>query len=215
MMTLRDNPVTSWSALMPPRPKEIASEAAHNLLVFSLRCGHMASNRILATGSATVATRRRQAESGVGRWLTVPIPTLSFCEYLRIRDTAIPRILEGLRLIDLFSEKSAVLGNIAQAARPLLPEFRRYLLVGGFPETALLPDVAMAQQILREDVVERVLRKDLVALFNVRSLREFEQLFIYLCLHTGRIFAVKTSRQPLELPSRPSRTTWKFSSRLT
>ena len=86
----------------------------------------------------------------------------------------------------------AVFGGISQAARPLLPEFRRYLLVGGFPETAQQASVEIAQQILREDVVERVLRRDLVALYAVRSVREFEQLFIYLCLHTGGIFAVKT-----------------------
>jgi len=84
------------------------------------------------------------------------------------------------------------LGGIAHAARPLLPEFRRYLLVGGFPETARQPNVAVAQQILREDVVDRVLRKDLVALYDVRSVRAFEQLFVYLCLRTGGIFAVNT-----------------------
>jgi len=153
---------------------------------------HHPDYRILATGSAAVATRRPQSESGVGRWIVVPIPTLSFYEYLRIRDVEIPTQLEELKLQDLFGSGKGGLGGVAQAARPLLPEFRRYLLVGGFPETARLPDVGKAQQILREDVVERVLRKDLVGLYAVRSVREFEQLFIYLCLHTGKVFAVQT-----------------------
>lgn len=153
---------------------------------------HHPEYRILATGSAAVTTRRKQAESGVGRWITVPIPTLSFYEYLRIRGVEIPSPLEELRLPELFTAKHELFGAIAHASRALLPEFRRYLLVGGFPETARLPDVAAAQQILREDVVERVLRKDLVALYEVRSVRAFEQLFIYLCLHTGGILGVKT-----------------------
>ncbi len=153
---------------------------------------HHPEYRILATGSAAVATKRKQAESGVGRWITVPIPTLSFYEYLRIREVGIPKLLDELKLQDLFTSAPSVFGGISQAARPLLPEFRRYLLVGGFPETAQQASVEIAQQILREDVVERVLRKDLVALYAVRSVREFEQLFIYLCLHTGGIFAVKT-----------------------
>jgi predicted AAA+ superfamily ATPase len=41
-------------------------------------------------------------------------------------------------------------------------------------------------------VVERVLKRDMTALFGVRNVADLERLFIYLCLHTGGILAHKT-----------------------
>ena len=69
---------------------------------------HHPEYRIPATGSAAVATKRKQAESGVGRWITVPIPSLSFYEYLRIRDVGILKLLDGLKLQDLFTSAVGV-----------------------------------------------------------------------------------------------------------
>ena len=46
---------------------------------------HRPNYRIVATGSASVVQRDRLAESGVGRWATVQVPTLSFFEFARIR----------------------------------------------------------------------------------------------------------------------------------
>jgi len=43
--------------------------------------------RIAATGSAS-PLRDGSTESGVGRWQTIPLPTLSFSEYLRLRKAA-------------------------------------------------------------------------------------------------------------------------------
>ena len=44
-------------------------------------------------------------------------------------------------------------------------------------------------RMLREDVVERVLKRDTTALFGVRNVDDLERLFIYLCMHTGGILA--------------------------
>jgi len=78
-----------------------------------------------------------------------------------------------------------------------MPLFGRYLLVGGFPETARHPDISFCQRLLREDVVERVLKRDMTALFGIRNVNDLERLFTYLCLHTGGIFAVKTCANAL------------------
>jgi hypothetical protein len=83
----------------------------------------------------------------------------------------------------------------------LLLLFQHYLLVGGFPETARQKDTAFCQRLLREDVVERVLKRDMTALFGVRNINDLEKLFIYLCLHTGGILAHKTAAAALETPT--------------
>ncbi len=150
---------------------------------------HKPQYRILATGSASVLHRDRLAESGVGRWITVPVPTLSFFEFVGMRNEAPPEVAADLRVGGLFSLPPVDLRALAERLRPLQPLFQRYLLVGGFPETAVQENVHLCQRLLREDVVERVLKRDMTALFGVRNVNELEKLFIYLCLHTGGILA--------------------------
>jgi hypothetical protein len=159
---------------------------------------HGPNYRIVATGSASVVHRDRLAESGVGRWVTVQVPTLSFYEFVRIRGEPLPSLDPGLRPQDLFALPAADLLQVAAQLRPLLPLFQRYLLVGGFPETARQEDIGLCQRLLREDVVERVLKRDMTALFGVRNVNELERLFIYLCLHTGGILAHQTVAKTLE-----------------
>lgn len=153
--------------------------------------------RILATGSASVVQRQQLVDTGVGRWTRVPIPTLSFYEFLRIRGDELPDIPDDLRPSDLFRMIAAELGDIGERFRPLMPLFRRYLVVGGFPETARHADIGFCQRLLREDVVERVLKRDMTALFGIRNVNDLERLFIYLCLHSGGIMAMQACAKEL------------------
>lgn len=150
---------------------------------------HKPQYRILATGSASVVHRDRLAESGVGRWITVPIPTLSFFEFVSMRSEQPDGIAPDLRVSNLFAFNPGDLSALATQMRPLQPLFQRYLLVGGFPETATQENIDLCQRLLREDVVERVLKRDMTALFGVRNINDLEKLFIYLCLHSGGILA--------------------------
>jgi uncharacterized protein len=154
--------------------------------------------RIIATGSASVVHKEALTETGVGRWITVPVPTLSFFEFVHICGEQAPDVPRELRPSDLFDQSPAELSMVAVKFRPLLPLFQRYLLVGGFPETAKRSDIPLCQRLLREDVVERVLKRDMTALFGVRNIDELERIFIYLCLNTGGIVAHKTLASALE-----------------
>lgn len=73
---------------------------------------------------------------------------------------------------------------------PLEPLLPRYLLAGGLPETALADDLGLAQRLLREDIVDRVLKRDMTARYGVRNVLDLERLFAYLCLHTGSVLAL-------------------------
>jgi predicted AAA+ superfamily ATPase len=153
---------------------------------------HRPELRIVATGSTSVVHGGKLAESGVGRWVTVPVPTLSYYEFVQLRGEAPPGFDTKLKPTALFKSDTALLRDLSARLRPLLPLFHRYLLVGGFPETAKLDDTSLCQRLLREDVVERVLKRDMTALFGVRNVADLERLFIYLCLNTGGILAHKT-----------------------
>ncbi len=158
---------------------------------------HKSEYRILATGSASVVHRERLSESGAGRWIRVPIPTLSFYEFLQIRGEDTSRIPTDLWPRDLFSMGEGQLAELAVGFRHLMPHFQQYLLVGGFPETAQQSNVSSSQRLLREDVVERVLKRDMTALFRLRNVNDLEKLFTYLCIHSGGVLAVKTCADAL------------------
>ena len=154
--------------------------------------------RILATGSASVVHKQRLAESGVGRWLTVPIPTLSFYEFLQIRGENTEAIPKALVPQELFAVKDKELPLLASRFRSVLPAFQRYLLVGGFPETAVQPDVGLCQRLLSEELVERVLKRDMAALFHIRNVNELERLFVFICIHSGGILNLTKTASSLE-----------------
>ena len=147
--------------------------------------------RIAVTGSATPLTREGQ-ESGVGRWQTIRLATLSFYEYLQLRNIAQPRLPDVPSLAGLFDWPERRFVTVAEEARPLVGIFHEYLLRGGFPQSALVDSISTAQKLLREDIVDKVLKRDMTALFGVRRVVELEQVFLYLCLHDGGVLDLPT-----------------------
>ncbi len=58
---------------------------------------------------------------------------------------------------------------------------------GEFPQGAQVESITQAQRLLREDIIDKVLKRDMTALFGVRRVLELEHTFLYLCLHDGGI----------------------------
>lgn len=154
--------------------------------------------RIAVTGSATPLTMEGQ-ESGVGRWQTIRLATLSFYEYLQIRNEPTPPLPAMPSLASLFTQAPSWFARIGEEARPLTGLFHDYLLRGGFPQSALVSSIPLAQKLLREDIVDKVLKRDMTALFGVRRVLELEQTFLYLCLHDGGLLDMQTLCKNLEI----------------
>lgn len=159
--------------------------------------------RIAATGSAS-PLQDGGAESGVGRWETIPLPTLSFAEYLRLRNVEIPNLPEVRSLKQLFDWTPGQFSSAAALGRPLTAHFHEYLLRGGFPEPAMVNDLTRCQRLLREDIVDKVLKRDMTALYGVRRVLELEKIFLYLCYHDGGILDVPTLSKQLDGINRQS-----------
>ncbi len=156
------------------------------------------SNRIAITGSAMTLADEAQ-ESGVGRWQTIRLATLSFYEYLQIRQDPLPKLPAIASLRALFDWDESDFVRVSQAAMPLAASFNGYLLRGGFPQSAKIDSVMMAQKLLREDIVDKVLKRDMTALFGVRRVLELEQVFLYLCLHDGGLLDLQELCKNLEV----------------
>ena len=101
--------------------------------------------RIAVTGSAAPLLREGQ-KSGVGRWHTIRLATLSFYEYLNIRKAETPEPAEIGSLARLFDWSPRQFVKAAEDARPLVPLFNEYLLRGGFPQVALADSIVTGQR---------------------------------------------------------------------
>ncbi len=158
---------------------------------------------IVATGSASAEIGAGGVESGVGRWLEVKVPTLSFFEYARLKNIEVPDFGSGIKPTALPMLSKVDRTMLMTKVQGLEPHFHRFLLSGGFPETAQMDDLSMAQRLLRDDMVDRVLKRDMTSLYNVSNVLELERLFIYLCLNSGGIFVQDTLAKELGV-SRPT-----------
>lgn len=140
--------------------------------------------RIAFTGSAMPLVEADQ-ESGVGRWHTIRLTTLSFYEYLQIKKFDLPELPRLASLRDLFDWAPADFYRCSELAANYVGHFHEYLVRGGFPQTAQVDSITQAQRLLREDIIDKVLKRDMTALFGVRRVLDLEHTFLYLCLHDG------------------------------
>ena len=93
---------------------------------------HRRNIHILAPGYSSVVHRKRLAESGVGRWITVPIPTLSFFEFVHIRGESFPSIRETLRPNDLFDFSPSEFIDLAERFGGVTPRLSAIPSCGRF-----------------------------------------------------------------------------------
>lgn len=158
--------------------------------------------RCVATGSASPVLIRGNTESGAGRWSIIQVPTLSFYEYCALIGVNIPDLGPEVRPTAFSNMPQRKRTQIMLKIAPAQNHFARYLRVGGFPELALADNDIMAQQIMREDVVDKVLKRDLPSLYNIRSATELERIFLYLCNVSSGIVSFSTLSKELNGVSR-------------
>ena len=154
--------------------------------------------RLTATGSASPILEKGATDSGTGRWNILKIPTMSFYEYCCLLQIDKPILPDDIKLTKLVKMRDAELDDLIARFASLEGHFNRYLMVGGFPELVLSDDDIYAQRMLREDVVDKVIKRDVLTLFNIRSPLLMEKLFLYLCMNSTEIFSITTAAKELE-----------------
>lgn len=121
--------------------------------------------RFVASGSAAAALKMKSQESGAGRFTDFVLPALSFAEFLR------------------FEGKEGIEGDLDA----LNAAFVDYLNFGGFPEAVMKPEVRHSMdRYVAEDIVDKVLLRDLPSLYGVTDTQELKRLFNVLAYNTGQ-----------------------------
>ena len=155
--------------------------------------------QIVFTGSAMTLLEEKR-ESGYGRWETIRLSTLSFDEYIHLKKLNLPSLPKLQALDELFSWNDSTFYKVSQKATLYAEHFHDYLIKGGFPQTALLESVTQSQRLLREDIIDRALKRDITALFGVRRVLDLEQTFLYLCMHDSGLLDMMALCSNLGVP---------------
>ena len=154
---------------------------------------------VTAAGSASPVIAKGASDSGAGRWYVLKVPTLSFYEYCELMQLdGRPQIKGNFRLTKPAEMSKGELAERINHFSPLQRHFNRYLAIGGFPELVLANKDSYSQRLLREEVVDKVIKRDVLTLFNVRNPLSMEKLFLYLCMNSSDIFNTQTAVKKLE-----------------
>ncbi|MCO7124428.1 DUF4143 domain-containing protein [Sporolactobacillus shoreicorticis] len=105
---------------------------------------------------------------------------------------------DGIRPAQLYRLQQSDLTNLMTKFSSLQQHFNRYLVVGGFPELALSSDDTLSQRMLREDVVDKVIKRDILTLFNVRNPLQLEKVFLYLCMNSSNLINISAMAKELD-----------------
>lgn len=127
--------------------------------------------RFVASGSAAAALKMKSVESGAGRFTDFLLPPLNFAEFLRF--TGIE-----MDIADYEKKKYDVEG--------LNEAFVDYVNFGAFPEAVLKPEVrARMDRFVANDIVDKVLLRDLPSLYGIADTQELKRFFTVLAYNTG------------------------------
>lgn len=130
--------------------------------------------KFIVSGSAAAALRLKSNESGAGRFTDFHLPPLLFGEYLDFSDYDFDR-----KDITALNEK-----------------FIDYVNFGGFPEiTQSAAARANPARFIGNDIVDRVLLRDLPSLYGISDTLELGRFFSMLALNTGEEISLESMAQ--------------------
>lgn len=144
--------------------------------------------KFIVSGSAAAALKWHSAESGAGRFTDFMLPPLTFQEYIHLKKMN-HLIYNGH--ID-YGEKS-IPYCLTHDIKTLNKEFVHYLNFGGYPEVVLSEKIQSDMgRYVKNDIVEKVLLRDLPSLYGIKDVQELNRFFTYIAYNTGNEFSYET-----------------------
>ncbi|MFW5760408.1 MAG: ATP-binding protein [Cyclobacteriaceae bacterium] len=144
--------------------------------------------KFIASGSAAAALKYKSIESGAGRFTDFLLPPLTFNEYVH---------LKGLETLIKPSKVNWAGSNINFYSTTHIEElnkhFIHYLNFGGYPEVIFSEKIqSNPGRYIRQDIIDKVLLRDLPGLYGIRDLQELNLLFATIAYNTGNEFSLET-----------------------
>lgn len=134
--------------------------------------------RFVATGSAAAALKLKSRESGAGRFTEFMLPPLTFYEFIKFDSPHSNLVIEQ-------SSDHGPIYSVTDIDR-LNDAFLDYLAYGAYPEAVFNPAVRDdVQRFIKDDVVEKVLLRDLPTLYGISNIQEINRLLTVLAYNSG------------------------------
>ncbi len=131
--------------------------------------------RLVASGTVTATLQSGAAEVDPPGFVDFHLPPLTFAEYLRFR-----RVEE-----ELFNPGTEEWTKTLDIGR-LNDEFLGYLNGGGFPERIFMTEPEQgSKRFYGNDIIDKVLLRDLPNLYGIRDTQELNRLFSQLAFNSG------------------------------
>ena len=137
--------------------------------------------RFVVSGSAAAALRLKSQESGAGRFTDFDLPPLTFHEYLDMREQ-----LSLIHPVESTWNSKPIKRYQSPHVAALNRELVRYINWGSYPEivnTSLTG--SEANRYLKDDVVAKILSRDLPNLYGITNPVELNRLLLTLAVNTG------------------------------
>ncbi len=156
---------------------------------------------ILSGSSASLI--KRGSESLMGRTIEELILPFGFYEFLscQLKDKRLNKIILNLQknftpsnllkgVTGLFSDSISPIDQLIPYQSKIKILFAEYLNRGGFPHLLEVENPILWQRLLREDVIEKVIYRDLVDLYEIKKPQVLEKFFLYLAGHSSDIMNI-------------------------
>ena len=142
------------------------------------------STKFIVSGSAAAALKFKSNESGAGRFTDFLLPPLTFYEYIHINKLQHLMVESSL----LWKGKKQVFYDTANP-QLLNEHFVKYINFGGYPEIIFSPQMQKNPgRYIKQDIVDKVLLRDLPSLYGIKDVQELNRLFTTICFNTAHEF---------------------------
>ena len=146
--------------------------------------------KFIVSGSAATLIKKG-TESLAGRTVEETIYPFSFYEFLgyRIKNQKMLEAIDNLR--DNFFPFSPVdATHIIPYITEIKIVFEEYSEKGGFPNLFDVRERLLWNRLIKEDIIEKVIYRDMVALYDIKKPEVLERLFLYLADISSQILSV-------------------------
>lgn len=141
--------------------------------------------KFIVSGSAAAALKLQSTESGAGRFTDFMLPPLTFQEYIHLKKMD-HLVQEGK--IEYAGRRIPYM--ITHDIKAFNKEFLNYLNFGGYPEVVLSEKIQSDMgRYIKNDIVDKVLLRDLPSLYGIRDVQELNRFFTYIAYNTGNEFS--------------------------
>lgn len=143
------------------------------------------NTKFVVSGSAAAALRLQSSESGAGRFTDFMLPPLTFHEYIHLKGLSNLVQSKTIRY-----NKKEIPFFLTHDNKEFNKEFLHYLNFGGYPEVVLSERIQSDMgRYVKNDIVDKVLLRDLPSLYGIKDVQELNSFFSYLAYNTGNEFS--------------------------